>query len=132
MYIHLCSLVLVVTSTNNPYQSNIKLTIPIRVISILKSRNLKLKNHLNPNLNLNLNINNITMITMTVITMIKIPALQQFMTNPAGSAIVNTIGPIRQIVQENVPPRYLVIVPGTANQHGLPVQIQSSNGLMQP
>ncbi len=54
--------------------------------------------------------------------------LQQFMTNPTGSAIVNTIGPIRQILQDNVPPRYLVIVPGTAKQHGEPVQIQLSNG----
>ena len=54
--------------------------------------------------------------------------LQQFMTNPAGSAIVNTVGPIRQILQDNVPPRYLVIVPGTAKQHGAPVQIQLSNG----
>ena len=61
-----------------------------------------------------------------------VPPLQQFMTNPAGAAIVNTIGPIRQILQENVPPRYLVIVPGTAHQHGLTVQIQLSNGLMQP
>jgi YVTN family beta-propeller protein len=54
--------------------------------------------------------------------------LQQFMTNPTGSAIVNTVGPIRQILQDNVPPRYLVIVPGTAKQHGEPVQIQLSNG----
>jgi YVTN family beta-propeller protein len=55
-------------------------------------------------------------------------SLQQFMTNPTGSAIVNTVGPIRQILQDNVPPRYLVIVPGTAKQHGEPVQIQLSNG----
>jgi YVTN family beta-propeller protein len=54
--------------------------------------------------------------------------LQQFMTNPSGSAIVNTVGPIRQILQDNVPPRYLVIVSGTAKQHGEPVQIQLSNG----
>jgi hypothetical protein len=54
--------------------------------------------------------------------------LQQFTTNPAGSAIVNTVGPIRQILQDNVPPRYLVIVPGTAKQHGAPAQIQLSNG----
>ena len=54
--------------------------------------------------------------------------LQQFMTNPAGSAIVNTVGPIRQILQDNVPPRYLVIVPGTAKQHGAPAQVQLSNG----
>jgi hypothetical protein len=54
--------------------------------------------------------------------------LQQFMTNPAGSAIVNTVGPIRQILQDDVPPRYLVIVPGTAKQHGAPAQVQLSNG----
>jgi DNA-binding beta-propeller fold protein YncE len=54
--------------------------------------------------------------------------LQQFMTNPAGSAVVNTVGPIRQILQDNVPPRYLAIVPGTAKQHGAPAQIQLSNG----
>jgi hypothetical protein len=54
-----------------------------------------------------------------------VPPLQQFMTNPTGAAIVNTIGPIRQIVQENVPTRYLVIVPGTAMVHGPPVQVQA-------
>ena len=32
----------------------------------------------------------------------------------------------------NVPPRYLVIVPGTAHQYGLPVQIQLSNELVRP
>jgi hypothetical protein len=58
-----------------------------------------------------------------------VPALQQFMTNPAGAAIVNTIGPIRQILQEGMPPRYLVIVPGAAAEYGHPVQIQSSKGL---
>jgi YVTN family beta-propeller protein len=55
--------------------------------------------------------------------------LQQFMTNPTGSAIVNTVGPIRQMLQDNVPLRYLVIVPGTTMQHGTPVQIQLNNGL---
>jgi hypothetical protein len=54
--------------------------------------------------------------------------LQQFMTHQDGSAIVNTIGHIRQLVQNNVSPLYLVIVPGSANQHGNPVQIQLSNG----
>jgi YVTN family beta-propeller protein len=51
--------------------------------------------------------------------------LQQFMTNPAGSAIVNTVGPLRQMLQDNVPPRYLVIAPGTAKQHGAPIQVQA-------
>src|ERR1700721_780564 len=40
--------------------------------------------------------------------------LQAFMTNPAGAAIVNTIGPIRQLVrgEGNIPRRYLVILLG--------------------
>jgi hypothetical protein len=53
-------------------------------------------------------------------------SLQAFMTNPAGSAIVNAIGPIRQVVQgaDENPRRYLVIVPGTAEDHGAAVQVQ--------
>ena len=49
------------------------------------------------------------------------------MTNPAGSAIVNAIGPIRQLVQgaDKIPRRYLVIVPGAAEDHGAAVQVQS-------
>jgi YVTN family beta-propeller protein len=52
--------------------------------------------------------------------------LATFMTNPAGSAIVNTAGPIRQVVQgeDKISRRYLVIVPGTAAELGKPVQIQ--------
>ena len=52
--------------------------------------------------------------------------LQGFMTNPAGAAIVNTIGPIRQLVrgEGNIPQRYLVILPGTPDNHGVPVQVQ--------
>jgi YVTN family beta-propeller protein len=52
--------------------------------------------------------------------------LEAFMTNQAGAAVVNTVGPIRQVVrrEDNEPRRYLVIVPGTANQHGVPVQVQ--------
>ena len=53
--------------------------------------------------------------------------LEEFMTNAAGAAIVNTVGPIRQVMQgeDNVPPRYLVVVPGTAKQLGTPVQVQA-------
>jgi hypothetical protein len=53
--------------------------------------------------------------------------LQGFMTNPAGAAIVNAIGPIRQLVrgEEKTPRRYLVIVPGTPDNHGAAVQVQS-------
>jgi len=52
--------------------------------------------------------------------------LANFMTNPAGSAIVNAIGPIRQIVQSNAQAsrRYLVIAPQVAGQPGKPVQVQ--------
>jgi YVTN family beta-propeller protein len=52
--------------------------------------------------------------------------LAAFTTNPAGSTIVDALGPIRQVVQgeARVPRRYLVIVPGTAEQHGAPVQVQ--------
>jgi hypothetical protein len=52
--------------------------------------------------------------------------LEAFTTNQAGAAIVNAVGPIRQVVrgEDNVPRRYLVIVPGTAVQHGAPVQVQ--------
>jgi DNA-binding beta-propeller fold protein YncE len=53
--------------------------------------------------------------------------LQAFMTNPAGAAIVNAIGPVRQVVrgEDNNPRRYLVIAPGTAANPGEPVQIQA-------
>src|ERR1700676_2586777 len=53
--------------------------------------------------------------------------LQGFMTNPAGSAIVNAIGPIRQVVrgEDKVQRRYLVIAPGTVGNLGTPVQVQS-------
>ncbi|SEF09832.1 40-residue YVTN family beta-propeller repeat-containing protein [Rhizobiales bacterium GAS191] len=52
--------------------------------------------------------------------------LAAFMTNPAGSAIVNAAGPIRQIVQSDAKAerRYLVIATGTAANLGAPVQAQ--------
>jgi YVTN family beta-propeller protein len=52
--------------------------------------------------------------------------LTKFMTNPAGSAIVNALGPIRQIVQSDVKAqkRYLVIVAATDTGLGAPVQIE--------
>jgi YVTN family beta-propeller protein len=53
--------------------------------------------------------------------------LSAFTTNPAGAAIVNALGPIRQIVQPGDPAvrRYLVIASGTAAQPGALVQIQA-------
>jgi YVTN family beta-propeller protein len=52
--------------------------------------------------------------------------LVAFMTNPAGSAIVNTTGPIRQIVQNPATStrRYLVIVPGDVANPGKAVQVE--------
>jgi YVTN family beta-propeller protein len=52
--------------------------------------------------------------------------LQGFTTNPAGSAIVNAIGPIRQVVrgEGEVERRYLLIVSGTSAKLGEPVQVQ--------
>lgn len=49
-----------------------------------------------------------------------------FMTNPAGAAIVNALGPIRQVVraEEREDRRYLVVAPGTPSAPGTPVQIQ--------
>ncbi|MBS3652362.1 YncE family protein [Pseudaminobacter sp. 19-2017] len=57
----------------------------------------------------------------------KLEPLSSFMTNPAGSAIVNAIGPIRQLVlsEAEAPHRYLVIVSGSATESGQPVQIQA-------
>ena len=53
--------------------------------------------------------------------------LAAFMTNPAGSAIVNATGPIRQIVNDPATSerRYLVIAPGDATKFGAAVQVQS-------
>jgi YVTN family beta-propeller protein len=52
--------------------------------------------------------------------------LAAFMSNPAGSAIVNTIGSIRHIVQGEARSerRFLVIAPGSIAKIGAPVQIQ--------
>jgi YVTN family beta-propeller protein len=56
----------------------------------------------------------------------RLEPLAGFMTNPAGAAIVNTIGPIRQVTQSTgtTPRRYLIIVTGTPAQPGEPVQVQ--------
>jgi YVTN family beta-propeller protein len=53
--------------------------------------------------------------------------LQGFMTNPAGAAVVNAIGPIRQLVrgEDKTPRRYLVVLPGTPDNHGDAVQVQT-------
>jgi YVTN family beta-propeller protein len=50
----------------------------------------------------------------------------KFMTNPAGAAIVVTVGPLRKAVQGNEgnPRRYLVIAPVIEDKPGAPVQVQ--------
>src|SRR6266566_4326615 len=57
----------------------------------------------------------------------RLEPLAGFVTNPAGAAIVNTIGPIRQVTQSTgaTPKRYLVIAAGTPAQLGEPVQVQT-------
>jgi YVTN family beta-propeller protein len=56
----------------------------------------------------------------------KLEPLSAFMTNPAGSAIVNAVGPIRQVVksEDQVTRRYLVILSGTPDNPGAVVQGQ--------
>ncbi|HEX4504443.1 MAG TPA: YncE family protein, partial [Alphaproteobacteria bacterium] len=53
--------------------------------------------------------------------------LANFTTNPAGAAIVNAVGPIRQIVQDPAEARrrYLVIVPVSATESEPAVQVQA-------
>jgi len=55
-----------------------------------------------------------------------IEPLSAFTANPAGSAIVNSIGPIRQLVRSDaaVQRRYLVILSGTPGKLGPRVQVQ--------
>jgi YVTN family beta-propeller protein len=52
--------------------------------------------------------------------------LAAFTTNPAGAAIVNAVGPIRQIAQGDgpTPRRYLVVASGTPESVGVVVQRQ--------
>jgi len=56
-----------------------------------------------------------------------VEVLASFMTNPAGSAIVNALGQIRQLVQGQGSDkrRYLMIAPQISGNAGAPVQVQS-------
>ena len=53
--------------------------------------------------------------------------LEDFMTNQAGAAIVNTVGPLLEIVQggADAPRRYLVIASGSSTNPG---QLRSNTG----
>ena len=57
----------------------------------------------------------------------KLEPIASFMTNPAGAAIVNTVGPIRQVVEVSIPEsrRYLVIAPGSPEHPGQAAQVQT-------
>lgn len=59
----------------------------------------------------------------------RLEPLATFKANPAGGAIVNAVGPIRQVVQadEEETKRYLVIAAGTSDAIGEPVQVQSAD-----
>jgi len=52
--------------------------------------------------------------------------LSTFVANPAGAAIVNAIGPIRQVVRDAAADerRFIVIAPIDNGQIGAPVQVQ--------
>ena len=54
--------------------------------------------------------------------------LSSFMANAAGAAVVNAVGPIRQLVQDAAIPerRYLVIAAGSPGQVGTAVQIMNA------
>ena len=56
----------------------------------------------------------------------KLEPLADFKANPAGSSIVNAVGPIRQVVRGEYggAKRYLVIAAGTMAKVGAPVQVQ--------
>lgn len=55
--------------------------------------------------------------------------LSSFMTNPAGSAIVNAVGPIRQIVESKHKDerRYLVVASSQDGKPGQVLQVQSAD-----
>jgi hypothetical protein len=59
-----------------------------------------------------------------------VESLAFFMTNPAGAAIVDAIGQIRQVVVPGTSNaadkrRYLVIAPQVSGKPGVPVQVQA-------
>lgn len=62
----------------------------------------------------------------------ELQSLASFTTNPAGAAIVNATGPIRQLVQgeEGNPVRYLVIAAESAAGVHDPVQVQTPGSLV--
>jgi hypothetical protein len=56
----------------------------------------------------------------------QLQSLEDFTTNQAGAAIVNTVGPILEIVQGGADAArcYLVIASGSSTNPGNPVQVQ--------
>jgi YVTN family beta-propeller protein len=59
--------------------------------------------------------------------------LAEFTANPAGAAIVNSIGPIRQVVRsQDSTRRFLVIAPRLMGRIGAPVQVQARDNNSDP
>jgi hypothetical protein len=56
----------------------------------------------------------------------KLQPLAGFMTSPSGSAVVNAVGPLRNVVSADTPAprRYLVIAEGKPDELGMVVQTQ--------
>jgi YVTN family beta-propeller protein len=59
---------------------------------------------------------------------VPLQSLAAFKTNPAGSAVVGVVGPIRQLVEDDRPAvrRYLVVAPQVNGVVGAAVQVQTS------
>jgi len=59
---------------------------------------------------------------------VPVESLAAFKTNPAGSAIVGVVGPIRQLVEDDRPAvrRYLVVAPQVNGVVGASVQVQTA------
>lgn len=59
----------------------------------------------------------------------RIEPIARFMTNPAGAQIVNTVGPVRQIVDPATPDerRYLAVMTVENEKPGRPVQLQQTD-----
>jgi YVTN family beta-propeller protein len=63
----------------------------------------------------------------------ELQSLAEFTANPAGAGIVNTIGPIRQLVHaHDSSRRFLVIAPRGKSNMGAPVQVQVGNSTGNP
>lgn len=73
------------------------------------------------------NVYELVLVERPVVPYGEVQSLAQFTANPAGAAIVTTVGPLKQVVvasPDRPPRRYLAIVPLKGGEQGAPVQIQ--------